>query len=116
MAAKGLDVVARRADTSAGVVGFPSHYAARRGKSKIGLIRDSLRFAKLIVRTGICFAPMRVFFPVAFSLFTAFVVSLLIDVFVYRNLTEKTLLLILFSMNKNMSAVLADMIDKRSPR
>lgn len=98
------------------VVYHPIGYAARRGKSKIRPVRDTLRFVKLIVRTGTYFAPMRVFFPMALLLFLAFLVSLLVDVFYYGDLTEKTLLLILFSMNTGMFALLADMIDKRSPR
>jgi glycosyltransferase involved in cell wall biosynthesis len=98
------------------VLYHPIGYAARRGKSKIRPVRDTLRFVKLIVRTGTYFAPMRVFFPVAFLLFVAFLASLMVDVFFYRDLTEKTLLLILFSMNTGMFALLADMIDKRSPR
>lgn len=92
----------------------PIDYAARRGSSKIRPIRDTLNFIQLIVRTGTYFAPMRVFFPVALMLFVAFVGSLTYDVFVLRNLTDKSVLLMLFSMNTGMFALLADMIDKRS--
>lgn len=94
----------------------PITYAARVGKSKIRPIRDTLNFIKLIVRTGTYFAPMRVLFPVAVLLFLAFLASALLDTFVYRNLTDKTLLFLLFSMNTGVFALLADMIDKRSPR
>ena len=40
--------------------------------------------------------------------------SLAYDVLVLRDLTEKTLLLLLFGMNTVMFALLADMIDKRT--
>ena len=93
---------------------IPVGYAARVGKSKIRPIRDTLNFINLIVRTGTYFAPMRVFFPVSVLLFLGAIGSALFDVFVIRNLTDKTVLLALFSMNAGMFALLADMIDKRS--
>ena len=83
------------------------------GKSKIKPIRDTLRFFQLILRTGMYFAPLRVFLPVALLIGLAFVVSLVYDVFVLKDLTEKTLLFLLFSLNTGMFALLADMIDKR---
>jgi glycosyltransferase involved in cell wall biosynthesis len=93
---------------------IPISYAARVGKSKIRPIRDTLNFINLIVRTGTYFAPMRVFFPFSVLLFLGSIGSALFDVFVIRNLTDKTVLLALFSMNTGMFALLADMIDKRS--
>jgi glycosyltransferase involved in cell wall biosynthesis len=92
---------------------IPISYAARVGKSKIRPIRDTLNFINLIVRTGTYFAPMRVFFPVSVLLFLGCIGSALYDVFVIDNLTDKTVLLALFSMNTGMFALLADMIDKR---
>jgi glycosyltransferase involved in cell wall biosynthesis len=94
----------------------PIGYAARVGRSKIRPIRDTLNFIMLIIRTGTYFAPMRVFFPVSVALFVCFLISASYDVFIHQNLTDKTILLVLFSMNSGMFALLADMIDKRSPR
>lgn len=94
----------------------PIGYAPRVGRSKIKPIRDTSRFFQLILRTGMYFAPLRVFFPIAMLLGVAFAASLAYDVFVLRNLTEKTLLLLLFGLNTAMFALLADMIDKRSPK
>ncbi len=95
---------------------IPIGYSSRVGKSKIRPIRDTLNFLQLILRTGMYFAPLRVFFPVGLLLGAAFMASLTYDVFVLRNLTDKTLLLLLFGMNTVMFALLADMIDKRSSR
>lgn len=95
---------------------IPISYAKRVGQSKIKPIRDTLRFIQLIVRTGTYFAPLRVFLPVGLVMGCAFLVSLIYDLCVLRNLTDKTVLLMLFSMNTAMFALLADMIDKRSPR
>lgn len=91
----------------------PIGYSPRIGKSKIRPIRDTLMFVQLIVRTGTYFAPMRVFFPVAVLLFAAFLISAAYDTLYLSNLTDKTVLLLLFALNTGMFALLADMIDKR---
>jgi glycosyltransferase involved in cell wall biosynthesis len=91
----------------------PINYTARIGKSKISPVRDTLRFAQLILRTGMYFAPLRVLMPVAFVLFVGFLASLGYDLFVLRNLTDKSVFLFMFSMNVAILALLADAIDKR---
>ncbi len=69
---------------------------------------------QLILRTGMYFAPLRVFLPVAALFAAGFAVSLYLDLFVRRNLTEATLVLLVTSTQLAMFALLADMIDKRS--
>jgi len=98
------------------VIYVPINYAERVGDSKIKPIRDTLKFIQLILRTGMYFAPLRVFFPFVLFLSLAFTASLCWDVFIARNLTDKTILLLLFTLNTGMFALLADMIDKRSGR
>ncbi len=93
---------------------LPIGYAARVGKSKIQPIRDTLRFVQLIARMGMYFAPLRVLVPFCLVMLVGFLASLAYDVFVLGDLTEKTLLLLLFGMNTMFFALLADMIDKRS--
>ncbi len=95
---------------------IPIDYSMRIGKSKIHPIKDTLRFLQLIVRTGVYFAPLRIFMPVAAVLMVAFIASLGYDMFILENLTDKTILLLLFTLNTGMFALLADMIDKRSIR
>ncbi len=92
----------------------PINYKVRVGKSKIQPIRDTLRFTMLILRTGTYFAPMRVFSPFVLLLLLMAVGSLIYDVVELQNLTDKTVLLFLFTLNMGMFALLADMIDKRS--
>lgn len=92
----------------------PIGYKARIGKSKIRPLRDTLKFFQLIVRTGVYFAPLRIFGPVAAALTLAAGVSAGYDVFVRQDMTEGTLILLMFAMNTLMFALLADMIDKRS--
>ena len=92
----------------------PIGYAHRIGKSKIKPIKDTLRFFQLILRTGMYFAPLRIFSPVLAIFFLAFSASLGYDVFVRHDLREMTMLLMMLLINTTMFALLADMIDKRS--
>ena len=92
----------------------PIDYHSRIGKSKIKPIRDTLRFVQLILRTGMYFAPLRVFLPVAGVFFAGFLVTLFQDVFIRQDFTERTLILLVTSAQLAMFSLLADMIDKRS--
>ena len=49
------------------------------GKSKIRPIRDTLLFLKIIVRTGLIFAPLRVLSPIIYALFILLSITLFID-------------------------------------
>jgi glycosyltransferase involved in cell wall biosynthesis len=92
----------------------PISYSARIGKSKIKPIQDTLQFLQLILRTGMYFAPLRVYGPVLWIMFFAFLASISYDVFILGDLTEKTLLLLMLFITSTMFALLADMLDKRS--
>jgi len=92
----------------------PVDYHARVGRSKIRPVRDTVGIAMLILRTGMYFAPLRVFFPVAVAFGVGFLASLARDVFVYGDLTEATLVLLVAAAQLGMFALLADMIDKRN--
>lgn len=92
----------------------PINYMSRKGKSKIRPIHDTIRFAQLIVRTGMYFAPLRVLLPIVGVLFMGFCASICYDVFILKNLTDKSVMLLMFTMNTAIFALLADMIDKRS--
>jgi len=94
----------------------PIEYRERVGKSKIRPVRDTLGFLQLIVRTGFYFEPLRVFLPVIGVVGAATVAALAWDVAVLGNLTDKTVILLLFTLNITLLALLADMVDKRSNR
>lgn len=96
------------------VLFVPIDYHERVGNSKIKPIRDTARFILLILRTGTYFAPARSFAPFFIGMFALALSSLGYDVFVLNDLTEKTVLLFLFSFNTALFALLGDMIDKRS--
>ena len=93
----------------------PINYRRRLGNSKIKPIRDTIRFAKIILRTGIYFAPLRAFAPAILFFGIVSMLSLIWDIF-REDLTEATLILFMFTLNFAMFALLADMIDKRSTR
>lgn len=91
----------------------PINYMARVGSSKIEPVRDTLRFITLIVRTGMYFAPVRVLAPVVIALALACLGSLAYDIWL-GNLTDKSVILALATLNTGIFVLLADMIDKRS--
>lgn len=91
-------------------------YHPRLGRSKIKPIRDTLRFIQLILRIGVYFAPLKIFLPFAILAFGAFLIALSIDIFIRRDLTERSLLLLIIWTQTAMFALLADMIDKRTKR
>jgi glycosyltransferase involved in cell wall biosynthesis len=78
-------------------------------------IRDTLRFVQLILRTGVYFAPLRIFMPLAGIFFAGFLISLLHNLWL-GDLTERTLILLVAATQVGMFALLADMIDKRTGR
>jgi glycosyltransferase involved in cell wall biosynthesis len=101
--------------TTSHLVDFvPIDYSARVGNSKIKPIRDTLRFIKIILRTGVYFAPMRAFMPLFALLAVMTAASLGHDVLVLRDLTERSLLLFLSLINTGMFMLIADMIDRRT--
>lgn len=94
----------------------PINYYHRVGRSKIKPIRDTLRFLQLILRMGVYFAPMRIFFPVSLIFLIGFGISAFQDIFIRHDLTETTLIMFVAATQIGMFALLADMIDKRSDR
>ncbi|MGE9296788.1 MAG: hypothetical protein ACQKBV_10915, partial [Puniceicoccales bacterium] len=63
-----------------------------------------------IGRTGLYFAPLRIFGPISLLFFALFFISVCYDVLVAQNLGDKTVLLFTFACNIGMFGALADMI------
>lgn len=93
----------------------PINYRRRTGRSKIRPIRDTLLLLRTILFTGMYFAPLRVFLPIASLFFAGFLFTLGEDLFIRRDLTERTLILFVAATQIGMFGLLAEMIDKRSP-
>jgi glycosyltransferase involved in cell wall biosynthesis len=92
----------------------PINYRSRTGRSKIRPIRDTLGMLRTILFTGMYFAPLRVFLPIATFFGVGFLATVTQDI-IYRDLTERTLILFVAATQFGMFALLAEMIDKRSP-
>jgi glycosyltransferase involved in cell wall biosynthesis len=90
----------------------PISYGKRVGHSKIQPIRDTLRFFQLITRLGMYFAPLKVLLPFILGLGMLFIVSFGYDILYLRDITDKSVLLLLFTLNTTFFALLADMIHK----
>lgn len=95
------------------VAWVPINYYRRTGRSKIQPIRETLNFAILILRTIIYFNPLKVFVPISAALGLLFAVSLAYDVFVLENVTEKSLILLIGSMQLLGIGVIGDVVTKR---
>ena len=94
----------------------PINYEQRTmGKSKIKPIRDTLLFLKIIVRTGLIFAPLRVLSPIIYLLFLLLSITLFID-FQNSNISDKSVILIVINTGMIMFATLCELIVKSSLR
>lgn len=101
--------------TSGYTVSFePISYKKRVGKSKIQPIRDTLRFFQLITRLGMYFAPLKVLLPISYMFFIFFFCSLYYDINHLSNLTDKTIILLVFSFNILILSIMADVSIKRN--
>jgi glycosyltransferase involved in cell wall biosynthesis len=95
----------------------PISYHRRVGSSKIRPIHDTLNFALLIVRTTVYYAPLRVFLPLSGVLLLAGVAIGLYSFLALRRLMDvTTVVLVLASLQIAAAGLLADMVDKRTPR
>ena len=88
----------------------PISYSIRIGKSKIKPIRDTLNFFKLIIRTGMFFAPLRVLSPIIYLSLVAASFSLIRDVFYLKNLGDMTVVLFFFFFNTLLFGYMGEMI------
>ncbi|MDE0903505.1 MAG: glycosyltransferase family 2 protein [Planctomycetota bacterium] len=92
-------------------------YAHRSGSSKIKPIQDTLRFISLIIRTVLYFNPLKVFYPLFMGLSLMLGASLYYDIFLTEtapNLSEKTVLLFVASVQVLGLGLVADLIDKKA--
>ena len=65
------------------------------------------------MKTIVYFNPLRIFLPVSLLGAVLFTISLVYDVFILRDLTEKTLIFLFGSVQLLAIGVLADMMSKR---
>jgi len=92
---------------------LPVQYSKRVGRSKIRPLRDTLNFINVILRTILYFNPLKVFVPASLVTLAGFGISLGYDLFILKDLTEKTLILLLAGVQLLAIGLLADMISRR---
>jgi len=95
------------------VMYVPINYSKRTGKSKIRPLRDTLNFLILIMRTILYFNPLKIFLPFGLGIGLMFALSLAYDLFILKDLTEKTLIFMFGAVQLTAIGVLADLITKR---
>lgn len=91
----------------------PIDYYERGGKSKIKPIRDTINFFSLITRASLYFNPLRIFIPIALLLLGLGAVLLGYDLFILQNITDKTIMVLLWGMQFGILGFLADIISHR---
>lgn len=95
---------------------IPIDYLKRSGKSKIHPIKDTLNFILLIVSTIMYFNPLKVFLPVSFFVCLLGLVLLAYDIFIIKNIGDKTVFVLSIAFLTGMLGLLADLIVKRIDR
>ncbi len=96
---------------------IPIDYHKRVGKSKINPIRDTLNFTFLIIRTTAYYAPLRVFLPLSgLLLLVGFVVGIYSTLVIGRIMDVTTVVLVLAALQIASIGLLADMVNRRTPR
>lgn len=88
-------------------------YRARATRSKFRPWRDSLRLLGSLLRGVVYFAPLRIFLPLAAGLGVAALGFAVWDVVWEKNLTDKTVLLSLASLELVMLGLLAELVVRR---
>ena len=89
---------------------IPIKTRKRKGKSKINLIRDGLKFFNIIAKITTLFSPMKIFFPVSFMLFLAGIVHFFYRLIVSGKYTLFTGILILASLFTLLMGLISEQI------
>ncbi len=92
----------------------PINYKERKGKSKIRPIYDTLNFLQLIIRTVLCFNPLKIFLPISFFFLIVSFFMLLYRVFIGRAFGVTSVIMFVCGIQFLGMGMLADLIDRRS--
>lgn len=87
-------------------------YYKREGRSKVKPIKDAINYFTLVMRMILFFNPLKIFLPLSFTLFFAFLCSLGYDIWM-RNLNEGTLILMIGFLQMTLLGFLADLVNRR---
>lgn len=92
------------------VLWLPITVKKRVGKSTVSQIRHGPQTLMLLLRISVLFEPLKVFISVSMVLFGLALSSLLLDVFLFSNLADTTVLLTLSGLLVFMSGLLCDQV------
>jgi len=91
----------------------PIDYFARKGKSKIRPIQDTINFFALVSKTVLYYNPLRVFLPAGLLFFIAALIRGGFNAIVYHDLTTADLLLFVTGVQIISTGLLADLVSRR---
>lgn len=89
---------------------IPIKTRKRKGKSKIKLVKDGLKFFSIIAKITTLFSPMRIFFPVSIILFLSAIVHFLYRFFISGRYTLFTGILVLASIFTLLMGLISEQI------
>jgi glycosyltransferase involved in cell wall biosynthesis len=92
----------------------PIDYHQRIGTSKFRPMRDTWNFFVTVLRLGVYFSPMKVFMPIAIVFLFMGCATLLRDIFILQDITDRTIILIMAAANVGLLALLADLITRKT--
>ena len=88
-------------------------YEKRVGKSKFRPFEDTANLINLIWRTIMYFNPLKIFLPFVVGSLLLLIISLLYDILIINDLTDKSVILFLAFVQITIITLIADLIDKR---
>jgi glycosyltransferase involved in cell wall biosynthesis len=92
-------------------------YYARTGKSKIRPIQDTFNFFMLVIRLTLIFRPLKIYLPIAISLFLLAAVVVAVGWFGFGKIFDNTALILLFAAFQSVAiGLLADVVNVRRSR
>ncbi len=89
---------------------IPIKTRKRKGKSKIKIVRDGIKFFNVIAKITTLFSPMRIFFPVSFLLFLSAIVHFLYRYLISGRYTLFTGILVLASIFTLLMGLISEQI------
>lgn len=92
----------------------PIDYHRRTGKSKVSPFSDALNYLVLVIRMILFYNPLKFFLPLAGIFFILTAWALIYDIFILRDLTQKSLILFVGFIQVVILGFIADLINKRS--
>ena len=95
---------------------IPIDYFKRSGKSKIRPFHDTINFIKLILKIGLYFSPMKIFFPISIFFIMLSIIWGVFSKYYFGSLADvSSLIIAMTGFNIGMLAFIAELINHRIP-